>query len=35
MALEEEFDLEISDKAAEQVDTVGKAVKLIAATLEY
>ena len=35
IALEEEFDLEISDKAAEQVDTVGKAVKLIAATLEY
>jgi acyl carrier protein len=26
MALEEEFDIEIPDEAAEQIDTVGKAV---------
>ena len=26
MALEEEFDIEISDEVAEQIDTVGKAV---------
>ena len=30
MALEEEFNLEIPDEIAEQVDTVGKAVELIA-----
>ena len=29
MALEEEFDIEIPDEAAEQIDTVGKAVKHI------
>ena len=30
MALEEEFDIEIPDEAAEQIDTVGKAVEHIA-----
>jgi acyl carrier protein len=34
MALEEEFDIEIPDEAAEQIDTVGKAVNHIAAKLE-
>jgi acyl carrier protein len=29
MALEEEFDIEIPDEAAEQIDTVGKAVDYI------
>jgi acyl carrier protein len=29
MALEEEFDIEIPDDAAEQIDTVGKAVEYI------
>ncbi|MGK7914971.1 MAG: acyl carrier protein [Prochloraceae cyanobacterium] len=29
MALEEEFDIEIPDEAAEQIDTVGKAVEYI------
>ena len=29
MALEEEFDIEIPDEAAEQIDTVGKAVEHI------
>ncbi|AKE65370.1 acyl carrier protein [Microcystis aeruginosa NIES-3806] len=29
MALEEEFDIEIPDDAAEQIDTVGKAVDYI------
>lgn len=29
MALEEEFEIEIPDEAAEQIDTVGKAVKHI------
>ncbi len=29
MALEEEFDIEISDEVAEQIDTVGKAVEHI------
>jgi acyl carrier protein len=31
MALEEEFDVEIPDDVAEQIDTVGKAVEHIAA----
>ena len=31
MALEEEFDIEIPDEAAEQIDTVGKAVDHISA----
>lgn len=31
MALEEEFDTEIPDEAAEQIDTVGKAVDYILA----
>ena len=31
MALEEEFDIEIPDEAAEQIDTVGKAVEHISA----
>jgi acyl carrier protein len=34
MALEEEFDIEIPDEAAEQIDTVGKAVNHIAEKLE-
>ncbi len=29
MALEEEFDIEIPDEAAEEIDTVGKAVEYI------
>lgn len=29
MALEEEFDIEVSDEAAEQLDTVGKVVEHI------
>ncbi|MCA2618333.1 MULTISPECIES: acyl carrier protein [unclassified Microcystis] len=29
MGLEEEFDIEIPDEAAEQIDTVGKAVEYI------
>jgi acyl carrier protein len=33
MALEEEFDIEIPDEAAEQIDTVGKAVGHISAKL--
>lgn len=31
MALEEEFDIEIPDEVAEQIDTVGKAVEHISA----
>lgn len=34
MALEEEFDLEIPDEAAEQIDTVGKAVEHISSNVE-
>ncbi|HHP7231262.1 MAG TPA: acyl carrier protein [Xenococcaceae cyanobacterium] len=34
MALEEEFDIEIPDEAAEQIDTVGKAVNYISSTIE-
>ncbi|MEB3310404.1 MAG: acyl carrier protein [Snowella sp.] len=34
MALEEEFDIEIPDEAAEQIDTVGKAVAHIAEVSE-
>jgi acyl carrier protein len=34
MALEEEFDIEIPDEVAEQIDTVGKAVEHISATVE-
>lgn len=34
MALEEEFDIEIPDEAAEQIDTVGKAVKHISEKVE-
>ncbi|MDJ0743265.1 MAG: acyl carrier protein [Xenococcaceae cyanobacterium MO_167.B27] len=34
MALEEEFDLEIPDEAAEQIDTVGKAVDYISSNIE-
>jgi acyl carrier protein len=33
MALEEEFDIEIPDEEAEQIDTVGKAVDNISAKL--
>jgi acyl carrier protein len=32
MALEEEFDVEIPDEVAEQIDTVGKAVEHITAS---
>lgn len=34
MALEEEFNIEIPDEAAEQIDTVGKAVEHISAKIE-
>ena len=34
MALEEEFDIEIPDEAAEQIDTVGKAVEHISSNVE-
>ncbi len=34
MALEEEFDIEIPDEAAEQIDTVGKAVTHISEKVE-
>jgi acyl carrier protein len=34
MALEEEFDIEIPDEAAEQIDTVGKAVAHISEKAE-
>ncbi len=34
MALEEEFDLEIPDEVAEQIDTVGKAVEHISQKVE-
>jgi acyl carrier protein len=34
MALEEEFDIEIPDEAAEQIDTVGKAVEHISQKTE-
>lgn len=34
MALEEEFDIEIPDEVAEQIDTVGKAVEHISAKVE-
>ena len=34
MALEEEFDIEIPDEAAEQIDTVGKAVEHISEKVE-
>ena len=34
MALEEEFDIEIPDEAAEEIDTVGKAVKHISEKVE-
>ena len=34
MALEEEFDIEIPDEAAEQIDTVGKAVEHISDKVE-
>ena len=34
MALEEEFEIEIPDEAAQQIDTVGKAVAHIAEKLE-
>jgi len=34
MALEEEFDIEIPDEAAEQITTVGKAVDHIAEKIE-
>jgi acyl carrier protein len=34
MALEEEFDIEIPDEVAEQIDTVGKAVEHISTTVE-
>ncbi len=34
MALEEEFDIEIPDEAAEQIDTVGKAVEHITSEIE-
>ncbi len=34
MALEEAFDIEIPDEAAEQIDTVGKAVDYIQEKLE-
>lgn len=34
MALEEEFDIEIPDEVAEQIDTVGKAVSHISSAIE-
>ena len=34
MALEEEFDIEIPDEAAEQIDTVGKAADYISGKVE-
>ncbi|MDJ0717131.1 MAG: acyl carrier protein [Prochloraceae cyanobacterium] len=34
MALEEEFEIEIPDEAAEQIDTVGKAVNYISEKVE-
>jgi acyl carrier protein len=34
MALEEEFDIEIPDETAEQIDTVGKAVAHISSEIE-
>ena len=34
MALEEEFDIEIPDEAAEQIDTVGKAAEHISSNVE-
>ncbi|BAU67034.1 acyl carrier protein [Stanieria sp. NIES-3757] len=34
MALEEEFDIEIPDEVAEQIDTVGKAVDHISSAME-
>ena len=34
MALEEEFDIEIPDEVAEQIDTVGKAVEHISKKVE-
>ncbi len=34
MALEEEFNIEIPDEAAEQIDTVGKAVEYISEKVE-
>ncbi len=34
MALEEEFDIEIPDETAEQIDTVGKAVEHISSEIE-
>ena len=34
MALGEEFDIEIPDEAAEQIDTVGKAVDYISSNIE-
>jgi acyl carrier protein len=34
MALEEEFDIEIPDEVAEQIDTVGKAVEHISQNVE-
>ena len=34
MALEEEFDIEIPDETAEQIDTVGKAVDHISKQIE-
>jgi acyl carrier protein len=34
MALEEEFDIEIPDEVAEQIDTVGKAVEHISSAME-
>jgi acyl carrier protein len=34
MALEEEFDIEIPDEAAEQIDTVGKTVEHISQKIE-
>ena len=34
MALEEEFDIEIPDEVAEQIDTVGKAVEHISQKVE-
>ncbi len=34
MALEEEFDIEIPDEAAEQIDTVSKAVDYISSHIE-
>jgi acyl carrier protein len=34
MALEEEFDIEIPDEVAEQIDTVGKAVEHISSSIE-